>query len=295
MANETIIAALNETVNATVNAVNTAANAAANSAANAAGAGNQTTIAKIGAGASYFFNDMLLPRFIEILKAPLVHKGMLWMTIPLVATMLLLMYYFSRFKKEELGWNTAVGNSLILIFVGMDLLRNLAAAGAFTLASLTSLTSNIKILVALFIIAEGILLFMADFVHALPKRFAFFISSPIYINLTAYMGLVLVYSDVPIDIITILAAVMLYAFFLLIFFIMRKVIPENAKEIEEEDEDENRHARKPKPGQKKGGGEKGWVEIKARDEDSESASKGMLSDIKKDRDKKKEKIKVEEV
>lgn len=196
---------------------------------------NETSVVKeVGAGLNEFFRGIFIPRLLDIVKAPYVNKEMLWMAVPLVATMLLLMFYFSRYKEEELGWNTAVGNSLVLIFVGLDLVRRLYTTNAFTSISISALTANVELAVALFIVLEGMLLLVANFTHILPKRFAFFISSPVYINLTAYIGLVVVYSDVPIDLVTALSAVVLFMILSLLFWLINKITPDSAREIAEE-------------------------------------------------------------
>src|SRR3989344_25778 len=61
-------------------------------------------------------------RVLEILQAPLIMKDMLFILLPLLVVLLIIELYFGRYKYEKLGWNTAVGNSLALFFVGMNLL-----------------------------------------------------------------------------------------------------------------------------------------------------------------------------
>ncbi|MBD3354899.1 hypothetical protein GF361_02850, partial [Candidatus Woesearchaeota archaeon] len=61
--------------------------------------------------------DLTISRFMELVTAPYHHSELLWITIPLVAALILMDIYFGRYKKEELGWNTAVGNTLALAFV----------------------------------------------------------------------------------------------------------------------------------------------------------------------------------
>ena len=254
---------------------------------------NQTSVLKeVGEGIGYLFRDLFWPRFLQILEAPIKHPNMLWMVVPLLTTMVLMMFYFSRFKKEELGWNTAIGNSLVLIFIGIDLLRTLSLSGDLKLASLASLTANIKILVALGIIAEGFLIMWVSFVHGLPKRFVFFIASPIYVNLTAYLGLVIIYSDVSIDLVTLMSATILFVILSFLFLVMRKVIPESAKEIEESLDEERRGlfgrrkqmAMRRKSSRDAEKGDSDWVELKEekkeKQEKRNDEDSGLLSGLK---------------
>ncbi|MDP2750767.1 MAG: hypothetical protein Q8O89_08105 [Nanoarchaeota archaeon] len=261
-------------VNETIEAINLAANATSNLTVNNGvhsiyinQSVNASALAEFGRSAVNVLKEVFWPRLVEILQAPIIHPQMLWMTVPLIGTLFLMMFYFSRYKREDLGWNTAVGNSLVLIFVGIDLLRHLTTIGIFKLANLTSLNANVKIIVTLFILFEGGMLLLANFTHAIPKRFAFFISSPIYVNLTAYMGLVVVYSDIPMDLITIIATVLLYCFFLLAFFILRRVVPESAKDFDIPSYDSGggylssassaRRSKKPR----KDNSDSGWIDI----------------------------------
>lgn len=63
-------------------------------------------------------------RIWEIVQAPATHSDMIWIIAPIVIAFLLMSFYFGRYKKEELGWNTAFGNSMVLIFATVDLLRH---------------------------------------------------------------------------------------------------------------------------------------------------------------------------
>ena len=156
---------------------------------------------------SSFFEDVMpvfLERLIEIVTAPIVHQEMLWILFPAITTMILMTIYFGRYRNEELGWNTAVGNALVLIFVSLNLFEQ-----AYPQENpLRALSSFIEVLqehalfssetlpgvVAGSILVYAVLLLVLDFFHILPKNVAFFISSPLPINTVAYFGIVFVYS-----------------------------------------------------------------------------------------------------
>ncbi|MBI1969843.1 hypothetical protein HYS48_04060 [Candidatus Woesearchaeota archaeon] len=178
-----------------------------------------------------YFETVFLPNIVERIKdmvyAPSTNHDMLWIVFPLVFTLLMMEFYFGRYTREELGWNTAVGNSLVLIFVSIDLFRYLynhpQALG--TLTFLLESPVPTKMLIAMLVFIEGIILLFEDFFHRIPKRIAFFISSPLPVNLTAYVGIAIVYSNIPFDWYTILAALALFFLLLLFFWIVRLAVP----------------------------------------------------------------------
>src|SRR3989344_5233011 len=64
-------------------------------------------------------------RALELAMQPSIHKDMLILLLPLLATLFVMQIYFSRYKREELGWNSAFGNSIVLLFVGISLIAYL--------------------------------------------------------------------------------------------------------------------------------------------------------------------------
>lgn len=152
----------------------------------------------------------LYERFLELLLAPYYFRDMLWMIVPILLTMLLTELYFGRYKFEELGWNTAFGNSLVLIFVSIDLIRHIYNLEGWQ--GLSVVTPQTVLVVA--VIFEGVLLTSATFYHLLPREFAFNLSSKLPINFIAYISVVLIYSRIPVfDFFTILSSLILLVIF----------------------------------------------------------------------------------
>lgn len=144
----------------------------------------------------------LSERFADLILAPANFREVLWMGIPLLVTIVLIELYFGRYTGEELGWESAFGNSLVLIFVCLDMARflyNEAGFGAFLY-----INSKIALIIAVFI--EGIILSLVAFYRILPENIAFKFSSAFPMNFIAYISLLLVYTDIPFDIYTILSA-----------------------------------------------------------------------------------------
>lgn len=157
-------------------------------------------------------------RFLEIIFSPLNYKDMLWILAPMMVTFILIEFYFGIYVEETLGWNTAFGNSLVLLFVSLDLGRKLYENGWVY-------DNNIKTLIVLIIFGEAILLAILDFFHLIPERFAFKISGSLPINFSAVSAIILVYTDIRVDFITISSLVLLLIFMILSIGLMHKIEP----------------------------------------------------------------------
>ena len=170
-----------------------------------------------------FIQFELTPRFAELLQAPFSHPDMIWMTLPLLVSTLFLQVYFGRYKKENVGWNTALSNSLVLFFVGVDSIRFLIVN-----FGINGLFGNVllKTLVVVFIVLYGLLLAVFEFLHKIPSRIAFIISSPAAVNILAYLNLAIIYSDIPLDFVTVLASSLIFTIFFGACAIIRWVVPD---------------------------------------------------------------------
>ncbi len=159
----------------------------------------------------------VLDEFIILLKAPLEVPDMWWIVLPLIAITLMMTFYFGRYVREKLGWNTALGNSIVLFFIGMDLLREVyyyTYPGHFV----NFVNNPIKTVVILAVMLEGVMLTYTAFEHAIPKQIMFFVASPLPVNVQAYVLTALVYLRMTPTWHTLVAAILL---FLALFGILR--------------------------------------------------------------------------
>jgi len=145
------------------------------------------------------FVEQVIERIFDIVKAPVDKPEMLWIIIPVALSTFLMTYYFGKYKDEELGWNTAFGNSIIMLFACLDLLRYLYNSQTLAL--------NVQTILVIAVLLEGAILTLLNFLHALPKTFAFGISSGMTINIIILSLIILVYSQLPLDQITAVAVV----------------------------------------------------------------------------------------
>ena len=155
-----------------------------------------------------YFGYQVYLRFVELLSAPVHHENMLWIVIPMVTATILMTLYFGKHPEEELGWNTAFGNSMIFIFVALDIFRFLY--NTTTPPSMWNLVSNttyIGITFALLIL--GITLLVVNYYHFLPEKLDFILCSGPPVQVLSYTFMTIVYAGVASDMFTFLAALFL--------------------------------------------------------------------------------------
>lgn len=177
--------------------------------------------------------SVVVERYVELLSTPLVYRDMLWVVLPLVLTILAMELYFGTYSSEELGWNTATGNSFLLVLISCDLFRQLFSSSSISLETVVENPTLFAIAGSLLLL--GILMFILNFKHALPRKLAFRISSTLPVNLFAYLAVVLVYSNlphiagsngaIPLDGVTALASLLLFISFVVVFGILHLILP----------------------------------------------------------------------
>jgi len=145
---------------------------------------------------------------------------MWWIITPLIVTLILMTFYFGRHKGEELGYNTAVGNSVLLLFIGVDLLRYLWYT-EFPPSLLAYQHRPIATILILIVMVESLTLMFSSYFQTLPKKLAYFLCSPLPVNLQGYVVIAVVYSNIKFDWYTFVAALVLFILLLAILRLMQ--------------------------------------------------------------------------
>ncbi|MFH1592764.1 MAG: hypothetical protein ABIB47_05350 [Candidatus Woesearchaeota archaeon] len=175
----------------------------------------------------------LVDRFIDILIAPYNFRDMLWILTPLFLALLLIELYFARYKFEEAGWNVPYSNSLIMIFVSIDLFRILNSGG-----ELSDITPRIALAVG--VATLGVFLTASNFLHLWSREFAFGMSNHLPMNFIAYMSVVIIYSRIPLDFYTLIASFGIFVVFVLLILLIRFIVPKaielDIEELKEREE-----------------------------------------------------------
>jgi len=156
-----------------------------------------------------------ISRFYELLVVPAKDSDILWTVTPLLIATIIMFVYFLRYKDEELGWNSAVANSLVSLFVSISLLRYIYFInGVGTTLNFTQYLSRTVFSLLLFF--TTFILLIINFKHGLSKKIAYYVSSPLTINLISYIAVIFVYSTMPFDWITFII--------LIIFFMLLRLL-----------------------------------------------------------------------
>jgi len=164
----------------------------------------------------------------------------LWVVLPLALATLIMVIYFEKYRGERSGWDTHVSNSLVLLFVALALLRfiyEMTEEGAYNYVHFYPKTLAVFILLVI-----GTILFFVNFEHLLPEKTAAHLSSPLTVNLIAFIMILFVYSDIRLNYsnfvsLGLLLIVLLFVFNMIRwparrFFIKMKKMKEKEKEEE---------------------------------------------------------------
>lgn len=159
-----------------------------------------------------------ITRFTELLEAPLSDPRMLWAAIPLLLATIFMTLYFGKYRREELGWNTAFGNTMVFLFVSLNIVQYLYYLGSPEGTWQNILDNEFYFSVVTGLVGASFVLMLITYYHLLPKNVAFFLFSAAPVNVSVYVLMTIVYTGVPADETTLVAAVVL---FLVIFAMLR--------------------------------------------------------------------------
>jgi hypothetical protein len=162
-------------------------------------------------------------RFLEMMLVPLDDPEIIWAAAPLIIALVFMTFYFGRYKGEELGWNTAFGNTMVFIFMAINLIKKMYFdTGIGTIDGI--LDNPLYLLLSIGLILAGFLLMFITYFRLIPKELAFFMFSTPPLNVTIYVITTMIYSDVPADLITLVAALILLVIILVVTTILKNLV-----------------------------------------------------------------------
>ncbi len=181
-----------------------------------------------------YFIFEIMPYVWMLITAPFTNPSMMWIITPLIISMVLMQLYFGRYRQEELGWNTAFGNSISLIFVSINLLQYIYNQYGISGINIFSPATNKIYLIAIIGVISLIQLII-NYFHLIPKKIAFFINSSVLTNMTAYIAIVFTYTDIPLNLGSIIAIFIVMTIFVYVFNYIKEITPmsKEAKEYVE--------------------------------------------------------------
>ena len=165
------------------------------------------TSTDVGTAIALFFTIVIpevLSRLFAFIAAPFVYPLMWWLLIHLILTFTLFEFYFERHENEDLGWTAALANSVVMIFVSAELLREMYSHSDSPFAVLMDVVRDYlalglfneqMVIVSLifFLGAMGVTTAIINYYHLLPRSISFIISGHKTVNLLAYFLIVVVY------------------------------------------------------------------------------------------------------
>jgi hypothetical protein len=160
----------------------------------------------------------------DIFIAPFTSTHILWIVLPLIIILILIHLYFGRYRTEELGWNSAFGNSISLLWVSAILWRFLLDKYRWT--TLISEPEAMKSLIVIGILTLWVLILLVfNFFHIVPRKFAFIISSADSVYILAYIIIAAIVGGFVLDEKTLIAAIGLFIIMLIALQLIKHLIP----------------------------------------------------------------------
>lgn len=133
----------------------------------------------------------------EFVYAPVRYPELLPSLLPLILGAIVIELYFGKYKREALGWNTAVGNAIIWVTTGVTLI-------------ITSNLDSMERQAAYALIGVGGLVGYMDFFHKWPDWMAFLVSSSGIVYSLAYIIVVMIKTGIPLNDTSIKAGAMFF-------------------------------------------------------------------------------------
>jgi len=165
-----------------------------------------------------FYHEML-NAFLEIAKAPFKDLSALWMLIPLFLIWFVLEVYFGFHKKEQLGWNTSLGNGIAIFWITVELMRHLFKAN-FEYFALG------KFFIVLLLLVYAIFICYISFKHVFNSKTTYAISSPSVVYYFSGIVILWAYGSLEITWWVFLDILLLFGIILGLGKLLRKFIPD---------------------------------------------------------------------
>ncbi|MBW2984292.1 hypothetical protein KY361_04205 [Candidatus Woesearchaeota archaeon] len=148
-----------------------------------------------------------------------------WYLAPVILLWIALEIYFGKYKKEQLGWNTSLGNAVTLTWISVESMRFLfeTQPGNFWF--------RFGIIMAIMFYALLIIYF--SFSHKISAKATYTLASPNAIYFLCMVTILWGHGALKLTEWVLLDLVILYIILLILFGFIRMILPEAKKEKEE--------------------------------------------------------------
>ncbi len=155
--------------------------------------------------------------FIDIFKPAFTDISLFWYLGPILIFWFILEIYFSKYKTEELGWNTALGNGLSVFWV-------LIISMKFLFDNHMENFEWPKFFALLIIMLYAIFIIINSFSHKLREKVSFLLASPTAIYYLSAVAILWTYGRLEITIWVLIDLIIFYGIILLLELILKKLI-----------------------------------------------------------------------
>jgi len=154
---------------------------------------------------------------LDIFKSIFHDPSIFWFLGPIILFWLVLEIYFSKYKKEELGWNTALGNGLSVFWILIISIKYLFENHMENFEWPKFIALIVIMLYALFIIINS-------FSHKIRANVSFLLASPSVIYYLSGIAILWTYGNLEITRWVLIDLVLLYGIVLLLELILKKLV-----------------------------------------------------------------------
>jgi len=159
----------------------------------------------------------LLKAFSEILGSITKDVSVWWLLGPIILFWLVLEVYFSKYKTEKLGWNTALGNGLTVFWVSIVCTKYLFEKGMENFG-------QSKFIALIIIITYAIFIIINSFSHKIMETISFGLASPTITYYLSGIAILWTFGELRINVWVLIDLIIIYGFVLLFELILKKII-----------------------------------------------------------------------
>jgi len=166
----------------------------------------------------------ILEGFGEIFSSPFRDASIIWLLAPIILFWFIMEIYFSRYKQEKLGWNSALGYGLSMFWIATISLRTL-----FT--NNYELFSFDKLIFLITIAIYSVFIIYISFTHKMKEKMFFIFTSPTIIYYLFGIAVLWVHGLLNISLWVVIDLVIFYIIILIFEKLLRKFIPAASEDL----------------------------------------------------------------
>jgi len=155
--------------------------------------------------------------FVEVLRSMFKDPSVFWFLGPVLLFWLILEIYFSKYKKEELGWNTALGNGLSVFWILIVCIKYLFENHMANFEWQKFIALMVILVYAFFIIINS-------FSHKLKENVSFLLASPTITYYLSGVAILWTYGELKITIWVLIVLILCYVLVLIFELILKRLI-----------------------------------------------------------------------